>query len=229
MASVLIVEADQRVLSERAEQLLMDGYQVDAVGTFEAARIKLADRPDALVLANAGSGPETIALLRQLRAGEIARADPALPVLALGADDDSAAVRYYRAGADLALPSTSSPLLVAAGLESLARRTGSEQRRQVVRVGSLTVDCDARTAEVEQRAVKLTRLEFDPLQTLASQPRRTFTRAELTREVWGYDPRATGPSRTIDSHAYRLRHKLEQAGTREMVQTVRGVGWRLTQ
>ena len=229
MASVLIVEADQRVLSERAEQLLMDGYQVDAVGTFEAARIKLADRPDALVLANAGSGPETIALLRQLRAGEIARADPALPVLALGADDDSAAVRYYRAGADLALPSTSSPLLVAAGLESLARRTGSEQRRQVVRVGSLTVDCDARTAEVEQRAVKLTRLEFDLLQTLASQPRRTFTRAELTREVWGYDPRATGPSRTIDSHAYRLRHKLEQAGTREMVQTVRGVDWRLTQ
>ena len=229
MASVLIVEADQRVLSERAEQLLMDGYQVDAVGTFEAARIKLADRPDALVLANAGSGPETIALLRQLRAGEIARADPALPVLALGADDDSAAVRYYRAGADLALPSHSSPLLVAAGLESLARRTGSEQRRQVVRVGSLTVDCDARTAEVEQRAVKLTRLEFDLLQTLASQPRRTFTRAELTREVWGYDPRATGPSRTIDSHAYRLRHKLEQAGTREMVQTVRGVGWRLTQ
>ena len=229
MASVLIVEADQRVLSERAEQLLMDGYQVDAVGTFEAARIKLADRPDALVLANAGSGPETIALLRQLRAGEIARADPALPVLALGADDDSAAVRSYRAGADLALPSTSSPLLVAAGLESLARRTGSEQRRQVVRVGSLTVDCDARTAEVEQRAVKLTRLEFDLLQTLASQPRRTFTRAELTREVWGYDPRATGPSRTIDSHAYRLRHKLEQAGTREMVQTVRGVGWRLTQ
>ena len=229
MASVLIVEADQRVLSERAEQLLMDGYQVDAVGTFEAARIKLADRPDALVLANAGSGPETIALLRQLRAGEIARADPALPVLALGADDDSAAVRYYRAGADLALPSTSSPLLVAAGLESLARRTGSEQRRQVVRVGSRTVDCDARTAEVEQRAVKLTRLEFDLLQTLASQPRRTFTRAELTREVWGYDPRATGPSRTIDSHAYRLRHKLEQAGTREMVQTVRGVGWRLTQ
>jgi len=229
LASVLIVEADQRVLSERAEQLLMDGYQVDAVGTFEPARIKLADRPDALVLANAGSGPETIALLRQLRAGEIARADPALPVLALGADDDSAAVRYYRAGADLALPSTSSPLLVAAGLESLARRTGSEQRRQVVRVGSLTVDCDARTAEVEQRAVKLTRLEFDLLQTLASQPRRTFTRAELTREVWGYDPRATGPSRTIDSHAYRLRHKLEQAGTREMVQTVRGVGWRLTQ
>ena len=118
---------------------------------------------------------------------------------------------------------------MAAGLESLARRTGSDERRQVVRVGSLTVDCDARTAEIGNRPVKLTRLEFDLLQTLASQPRKTFTRAEVTREVWGYDPRATGPSRTVDSHAYRLRQKLEHAGAESMVQTVRGVGWRLTQ
>jgi DNA-binding response OmpR family regulator len=227
--SVLIVEADERLLSERAEQLLMDGHAVDAVSAFEAARIRLAERPDALVLCNAGSGPETIALLRQLRAGEIARADPTLSVLVVGADDDSAAVRYYRVGADLALPSHSSPLLVAAGLEALARRTGAEQRRQVVRVGSLTVDCDARTAEVDSRAVKLTRLEFDLLQTLASQPRKTFTRAELTREVWGYDPHVAGPSRTVDSHAHRVRQKLEQAGAEPMVQTVRGVGWRLTQ
>lgn len=229
MGSVLIVEADERLLGERAEQLLMDGYQVDAVGAFEAARIKLAERPDTLVLSNAGSRPMTVALLRQLRAGEIARADPTLPVLVVGADDDSAAVRYYRAGADLALPSHSSPLLVAAGLESLARRTGSEQRRQVARVGSLTVDCDARTAQIDNRPVNLTRLEFDLLQTLASQPRKTFTREELTRDLWGYDPAAAGPSRTLDSHAYRLRHKLEQAGAQPMVQTVRGVGWRLTQ
>jgi DNA-binding response OmpR family regulator len=226
--SILIVESEERLLSERAEQLLMDGYAVDAVSAFEAARIKLAERPDALVLCNAGTRPETIALLRQLRGGEIASADPTLPVLVVGADDDSAAARYYRAGADLALPSHSSPLLLAAGLESLARRTGTEQRRQVVRVGSLTVDCDARTAEIEHRPVRLTRLEFDLLQTLASQPRKTFTRAELTREVWGYDPQAAGPSRTIDSHAHRLRQKLEQAGAEPMVQTVRGVGWRLT-
>jgi DNA-binding response OmpR family regulator len=110
----------------------------------------------------------------------------------------------------------------------LARRTGGEQRRQVARVGSLTVDCDARTAEVDSRAVTLTRLEFDLLQTLASQPRKTFTRQELTREVWGYDPHAAGPSRTLDTHAHRLRQKLEQAGAEPMVPTVRGVGWRLT-
>ena len=212
MRSILIVEADERLLGERAEQLLTDGYAVDAVSAFEAARIKLAERPDVLVLRNAGTGPATIALLRQLRAGEIVSADPALRVLVAGADDDSAAVRYYRTGADLALPSRSSPLLVAAGLGALACRTGGEQRRQVARVGSLTVDCDARTAEVDTRAVKLTRLEFNLLQTLASQPRETFTRVEITREVWGDDPRAAGVSRTVDSHAHKTGSKLRNAG-----------------
>jgi DNA-binding response OmpR family regulator len=81
---------------------------------------------------------------------------------------------------------------------------------------------------VDARAVKLTRLEFDLLATLASEPRRTFTRAELTGAVWDYDPRAAGPSRTVHSHVHRLRQKLEQAGAESMVQTVRGVGWRLT-
>ena len=127
--------------------------------------------------------------------GEIPRADSRLPVLVVGVDDDSAAVRYYRAGADVALPSESSGLLVAAGLEALHRRAGPPETR-IVRVGSLTVDRDARTAQVDSRPVKLTRLEFDLLATLASEPRRTFTRAELTREVWGFDPQAAGPSRT---------------------------------
>jgi DNA-binding response OmpR family regulator len=221
---VLLVETDELELRERTEQLLMDGYAVDAVSGIDQARVKLAEGPDALVLS---SEPETIGLLRQLRAGEIPRADCRLPVLVVGVDDDSAAVRYYRAGADVALPSESSGLLVAAGLEALARRAGPQETR-VVRVGTLSVDRDARSAQVDSRPVKLTRLEFDLLATLASEPRRTFTRVELTREVWGFDPQAAGPSRTVDSHAHRLRQKLEQAGAEPMVQTVRGVGWRLT-
>jgi two-component system alkaline phosphatase synthesis response regulator PhoP len=222
--NVLLVETDELELPERTEQLLMDGYAVDAVGGIGQARVNLSEGPDALVLS---SGPETIGLLRELRAGEIRRADSRLPVLVVGADDDSAAVRCYRAGADVALPSESSGLLVAAGLEALARRAGAQETR-VVRVGSLTVDRDARTAQVDSRPVRLTRLEFDLLSTLATEPRRTFTRAELTREVWGFDPQVAGPSRTVDSHAHRLREKLDQAGAEPMVQTVRGVGWRLT-
>jgi DNA-binding response OmpR family regulator len=222
--NVLLVETDELELRERTEQLLMDGYAVDSVSAVNQARVRLTEGPDAVVLS---SGPETIGLLRELRAGEIPRADSRLPVLVVGVDGDSAAVRYYSAGADVALPSESSGLLVAAGLEALARRAGPPQTR-IVRVGSLTVDRDARMAQVDGRPVKLTRLEFDLLATLATDPRKTFTRAELTRGVWDYDPHAAGPSRTVDSHAHRVRQKLEQAGAEQMVQTVRGVGWRLT-
>ncbi len=222
--NVLLVETDELELRERTEQLLMDGYAVDSVSTVDQARAKLAEGPDALVLS---SEPETIGLLRELRAGEIPRADSRLPVLVLGVDDDSAAVRYYRAGADVALPSESSGLLVAAGLEAVGRHAGPRETR-VQRVGSLTIDRDARIVQVHDRPVSLTRLEFDLLVTLANEPRKTFTRAELTRDVWGYDAQAAGPSRTVGSHAHRLRQKLDQAGAEPMVQTVRGVGWRLT-
>ena len=121
MHTVLITEADEQLLRQRADQLLMDGYQVHVASTAQAVRINLAQAPDALVLCHAGGGPETIALLRGLRAGEIPRADSTLPVLLVGADEDSTAVRYYRAGADLALPTASSPLLIAAGLEALGK------------------------------------------------------------------------------------------------------------
>jgi two-component system, OmpR family, response regulator PrrA len=155
--NVLLVETDELELRERAEQLLMDGYAVDSVSAGGQARVKLAEGPDALVLS---SGIESIGLLRELRAGDIPRADSRLPVLVLGAGDDSAAVRYYRAGADVALPSESSGLLVAAGLGALSRRAGPHDTR-IVRVGSLTVDRDARAAHVDSRLVKLTRREFD--------------------------------------------------------------------
>jgi two-component system response regulator MtrA len=229
MPSVLIVESDDRLLAERAEQLLMDGYAVDAVSTFEAARIKLVELPEMLVLCNLGTGPDTIGLLRQLRAGEFARADHDVPVLVVGADDDSAAVRYYSAGADLALPSRSSPLLVAAGLDSLARRTDPEQRHQILRVGTLRLDCQAHTCEVGGRDVRLSRLEFDLLRTLASEPRKTFPRAELIRQIWGYEPNLLGTSRPVAALQYRLKQKLERADAPQLVQSVHGVGLRLTQ
>ena len=80
--NVLLVETDELELRERTEQLLMDGYAVDSVSTVDQARVRLAEGPDALVLS---SEPETIGLLRELRAGEIPRADSRLPVLVVGA------------------------------------------------------------------------------------------------------------------------------------------------
>jgi DNA-binding response OmpR family regulator len=230
MRNVLIVEADDRTLRARGDELLLDGYEVHTARTDGHARAKLSQAgPDALVLGALEAPAQSLALLRELRSGEIPRGDPCLPVVALGADADHAAVRYYQAGADIALPSNASPLLVKGALDALAARAGGvQQRKRILRVGALTVDCDARVASVNSTPVPLSRLEFDLLQTLAGEPHRTHTKAELTREVWGYDPAAAGVSRTLDSHAARLRQKLRTAGPDPLVQTVRGVGYRLT-
>ncbi len=225
MRNVLVAESDDVTLRARGDELLLDGYEVLTAQTDTHARAQLVDStPDALILGTLQTAAQSLQLLRDLRAGEIPRADSYLPVLSTGADSDPQTVRHYQAGTDIALPSTSSPLLIAAGLNVLARRH-DQPRRKILRTGSLTVDCDARIASIDQKPVPLTRLEFDLLQTLARQPHIAHTRQQLAETVWG-DNIARG--RTIDSHAARLRQKLHAAGAEPLIQTVRGVGYSLT-
>jgi DNA-binding response OmpR family regulator len=229
MHTVLVVEAHDHALRQRGDELLLDGYEVLAARAEGEARRSLANSAlDATILGQLESPVACLALLRDLRAGTIHDADPRLPVLALGADSDQKAARLYQAGADISLPTTASPLLIKGALEALATRTEAEAlRRRMLRVGQVVIDVDAREASVGEQPLSLTRLEFDLLQTLAGEPHRTFRRTELTEQVWGYDPAAAGVSRTLDSHAVRLRQKLAAAGAPGLVRTVRGVGYRL--
>jgi DNA-binding response OmpR family regulator len=228
MQNLLIIESDERLLRERSHQLSLDGFDVQSAQTDREARLKLAEKADVVVLCGIDGGPLTLRLLRELRAGEIPGADARVPVLAVGADNESSAVRLYRSGADLALPTRSSPLLVAAGLEALARRLDVEQqRRSIRRLGNLTIDDKARAVQANHRPVKLSRLEFDLLAAMSSQPYDVISRAELTRRVWGFEP-DTGSSRMVDTAAARLNRKLQQAGAEARLEVVRGVGYRLT-
>jgi DNA-binding response OmpR family regulator len=228
MQNVLIIERDERLLRERSHQLSLDGFDVQTAQSDRQARLKLADKADAVVLCNVDDGPQTLRLLRELRAGEIPGADARVPVLAVGADNESSAVRLYRSGADVALPTRSSPLLVAAGLEALARRLDVEQqRRSVRRLGNLMIDDKARAVQANHRPVKLSRLEFDLLQAMSSQPYDVISRADLTRRVWGFEP-DTGSTRLVDTAAHRLNRKLQEAGAEARLEVVRGVGYRLT-
>ncbi len=82
----------------------------------------------------------------------------------------------------------------------------------------------SRTATVDGEPLALRRMEFELLLCLAGEPDRVFTRAELLGSIWGY--RSTGSTRTVDTHASRLRTKLKRTGRRWPV-TVWGVGYRL--
>ncbi len=93
-----------------------------------------------------------------------------------------------------------------------------------MRVGALEIDPLSREVWVEGERVPLSKKEFALLRTLAAAPTRTFTREELLREVWGF--KSMGTTRTLDSHASRLRRKLA-VGRTVFVINVWGIGYRL--
>ena len=92
--------------------------------------------------------------------------------------------------------------------------------------GPVRIDTSTRDVRVEGRRVQLSQKEYELLVRLAREPERVFTKAELLHDVWGY--RASVRTRTLDSHASRLRRKLREAGSPvELVENVWGVGYRL--
>jgi len=104
------------------------------------------------------------------------------------------------------------------------RRSRERPALGLVRVGELEIDPVSRDVRVAGAAAVLSQKEFALLLALAAQPTRVFTKEELLRDVWGY--RSMGRTRTLDSHACRLRHKLARVGGRFVV-NVWGVGYRL--
>ena len=109
-------------------------------------------------------------------------------------------------------------------IEAVLRRSRARMVRGMLRVGTLEIDPVARVATVRGRKLTLAAKEFALLRTLASAPTRVFTKEELLREVWGF--RSFGSTRTLDSHACRLRQKLRIQGDQFLV-NVWGVGYRL--
>ncbi|MEA2255861.1 MAG: two-component system, OmpR family, sensor kinase [Solirubrobacteraceae bacterium] len=109
-------------------------------------------------------------------------------------------------------------------MRALLRRAELRRRPGRMRVGDLEVDAAARIVRLRGAPIELSQKEFALVRSLASDPTRVFTKEELLRTIWGF--RTLGSTRTLDSHACRLRHKLGRFGDRFVV-NVWGVGYRL--
>lgn len=101
----------------------------------------------------------------------------------------------------------------------MSRRGGDGE---VMSIGGLVINSDARQVLLDGRPVDLTFKEFELLRTLAASPGRAFSREELLKGIWGYD--YFGGTRTVDVHVRRLRAKIE--GSRRYIETVHSVGYR---
>jgi DNA-binding response OmpR family regulator len=224
---LLLAESDHDLRTYLAVNLRADGFDVTQAATAEHLRAKLTtERPALLVLGELDGQPVVATLSAVREAAPDQPVDPDLPVLCLGRKgDELAELRTLRAGADDHVRKPVHYALLLARIVALLRRCNAATRRGRIRIGALHLDAAARTARVGPVPVELSRIEFQLLVRLASEPTRVFSKAELLRDVWGYHRESR--TRTLDSHACRLRNKLAQAGASRHVVNVWGVGYRL--
>jgi DNA-binding response OmpR family regulator len=223
---VLIVEDHELTRRFLADNLAADGYEPLTAGSIAHARQLIAGELPALAVLDLGlPDGDGLRLLSELRRSG-SELDPELPVLILsGRASEIDRIRGLERGADDYLPKPFSYQELRLRVAALLRRTEGRPVVTRIRVGSLELDPGSREVWVRGEPIHLSRKEFSLLRLLASAPTRAFTRAELLREVWGF---ATDEvkTRTLDSHAHRLRAKLSGPSDPYVI-NVWGVGYRL--
>jgi DNA-binding response OmpR family regulator len=228
-APILVIESDAGIAGALVEQFLADGYRAELARTAEHARM-LAGRcpPRLIVLGNLDAPRGALELLEEIR--ETVRGSAPwvreMPVIMLGASaNELDMLRAFDIGADDFMTRPARYLELRARMRALLRRVQwTAAPVHQLAIGSLEIDMDGHAVSLCGLPVDLRRLEFELLVHLASDPERVFGKQELLSAVWGY--RSSGSTRTVDSHASRLRRKLEERGGRWVI-NVWGVGYRL--
>jgi DNA-binding response OmpR family regulator len=227
IATVVVCEDDAPTLELLCDHLTADRYEaLPAPGASDALRMCRFRTPDLLLLDILLPDASGLDVLREIRGtdGSTGGYDPSLPVIAVtGCASEPDRVRGLHAGADDYVTKPFSYVELAARIQAVLRRRGN-RRDGPLRVGEVSLDPARREVRVSGREVRLANKEFELLRVLASEPERVFTKEELLRGVWGF--RSMGRTRTLDSHASRLRRKLDPEHGR-FVRNVWGVGYRL--
>ncbi len=226
--TILLVEDDPVLRTFLADNLTADGYDVTvAEGVGDGLRELEYGRPDLAIVDLGlpdGSGLDLIGRVRAAD-GVASRLDPRVPLVVLsGRATELDRVRGFERGADDFVPKPFSYGELRLRLAAMLRRTEGRQGRGRLCVGALELDPAARDVRLRGRPVALSQKEFALLRALMAEPTRVLTKEELLRDVWGF--RSLGTTRTLDSHACRLRQKLSIHGDRFVI-NVWGVGYRL--
>jgi DNA-binding response OmpR family regulator len=227
-ATILVVEDDEPTRTFLADNLTADGYELLVAENAADGLAQLETKFPDLALIDLGlpdrSGLEVVARVRASD-GVASRIDPAVPIVVLtGRAGELDRLRGFERGCDDYVCKPFSYPELRARVEALLRRAELRRRPGRTRVGDLEIDAASRVVRLRGAPIALSQKEFALVRALASEPTKVFTKDELLRTIWGF--RTLGSTRTLDSHACRLRHKLGLFGDRFVV-NVWGVGYRL--
>ena len=177
--------------------------------------------PELVVLDVMLPGLDGIELLRRMRASDTFSQIPVVMATAKGAEYDK--IQGLDLGADYYLTKPFGVMELVSCVKAVLRRCAPQKTPQLLIAGALTLDPERHIVMADGARVELTLKEFELLRLLLLHPGVAFTREKLMERVWGTD--YLGETRTVDMHVRTLRQKLGACG--EMIETVRGVGYRL--
>jgi two-component system, OmpR family, phosphate regulon response regulator PhoB len=223
VARVLVVE-DESAIAELIAINLRHNGMLPLLASDGIAAQKHIDEvlPDVILLDWMLPGQSGIELARRWRADPRTKTTPILMLTARGDEPDK--IAGLDAGADDYITKPFSTQELLARIRAVLRRRAPEQASDVVTIGALKLDGSTHRVSFNDQGIKLGPTEFKLLNYLMHHAERVHSRSQLLDRVWG--DHVFIEERTVDVHVKRLREALGDAGS--MVETVRGVGYRIT-
>lgn len=227
-ATILVVEDDVAIRDMLSFSLKQSGFDCDSASDAEQGLDYLKNQhPDLILLDWMLPGIDGIEFIRRLRANENLADIPVIMLTAKGESEDL--VKGLSVGADDYINKPFSPPELMARIKAVLRRCRGDENEdtQTLVCGELVLDMKSHRVTVSEQRIDLGPTEFRLLQFFMKNPERAYSRGQLLDYVWG--DTVYIEERTVDVHIRRLRKALEPSGNDNLVQTVRGVGYRFSE
>jgi two-component system phosphate regulon response regulator PhoB len=220
---VLVVEDEPSIQELIAVGLTRSGHTVKRAANAEEAYESVAEIvPDVILLdwmLPDASGPS---ITRKLRSDARTREVPIIMLTARAGDDDK--VEGLASGADDYVTKPFSPRELEARIQAVLRRRTPQLTAEAVEIEGLNLNPATRSVKGDGKALKMGPTEFELLHFFMTHTDRVYGRAQILDQVWG--DHVFIEERTVDVHIRRLRDALSPSGHQDLVQTVRGAGYR---
>ncbi len=223
--NVLVVEDEDAIREMLVMVLEQASLQVSAVASAEQALQSLAEnRVDLMLLDWMLPGISGVELARRLKKDPGYKDLPIILLTARGEEEDK--IRGLEIGADDYVTKPFSPKELLARIKAVMRRSGKLSEQGQLSVGDLTLDAEQHRLTIAGKTVDVSPTEFRLMQFFMTNPDKVYSRTHLLDQVWGRSVYIE--ERTVDVHIRRLRKLLAEFDREDLIQTVRGFGYRFS-